>query len=77
MTEEQITRLYGPRCTEHCDDCCVCEVWAMHDHIEKLEADNARLREALDWMEYSEPGVVEAIRMRVARAALQEISHDG
>ena len=37
VTEEQITRLYGPRCTEHCDDCCVCEVWAMHDRIEELD----------------------------------------
>ncbi len=42
------------------------------DRIEALEADIERLREALEYMEYSEPSVVEAIRMRVARAAFGE-----
>ena len=44
MTEEQIIRLYGERCAEHCDDCCVCEVWAMHDRIETQARENERLR---------------------------------
>ena len=44
MTEEQIIRLYGKRCAEHCDDCCVCEVWAMHDLIEAQAREIERLR---------------------------------
>ena len=47
MTEEQIIRLYGRRCAEHCDDCCVCEVWAMHDLIETQAREIERLRGAL------------------------------
>lgn len=47
MTEEQIIRLYGKRCAEHCDDCCVCEVWAMHDLIETQAREIERLRGAL------------------------------
>ena len=43
MTEEQIIRLYGERCAEHCDDCCVCEVWAMHDLIETQAREIERL----------------------------------
>lgn len=78
MTEEQITRLYGPRCAEHCDDCCVCEVWAMHDHIEKLEADNARLRGANQAAAECVAAMMkECARYRdEIRAALQETSHD-
>ena len=48
MTEEQIIRLYGKRCAEHCDDCCVCEVWAMHDLIETQAREIERLRGALE-----------------------------
>lgn len=44
MTEDQIIRLYGKRCAEHCDDCCVCEVWAMHDLIETQAREIERLR---------------------------------
>ena len=50
MTEEQIIRLYGERCAEHCDDCCVCEVWAMHDLIETQAREIERLRERVERM---------------------------
>lgn len=57
---------------------------AMSEHIEKLEADNARLREALgevwDWIGNWSPNFIwddewPATEAK-ARAALQEISHD-
>ena len=52
MTEEQIIRLYGKRCAEYCPECCVCEVWAMHDLIEtqarEIERLNAILSELND-----------------------------
>ena len=51
---------------------------ALSDRIEKLEADNALLREALEQIKgYSEVNGMTRQRMkRIARAALQETSHD-
>ena len=48
MTDDLIARLYGERCADHDDNCCVCVVWAMRDRIEALTAENERLRRDLD-----------------------------
>jgi hypothetical protein len=42
------------------------------DLIETQAREIERLRKALDWMGYTEPGVVDAIRMRVARTVFGE-----
>lgn len=91
MTEEQIIRLYGRRCAEHCDDCCVCEVWAMHDLIETQAREIERLREALrevfeEWAgsegfipETAPEGYLLQLTKRmadIASAALKGDSHD-
>ena len=47
MTDDLVKRLYGERCVDHDDNCCVCVVWDMQDRIEALTAENERLREAL------------------------------
>ena len=59
--------------TQYCAGC-----KARQDHIEKLEADKALLREALEQIKgYSEVNGMTRQRMkRIARAALQETSHD-
>lgn len=72
MTEEQIIRLYGERCAEHCDDCCVCEVWAMHDLIETQAREIERLTQAL-----IDPNVVHVNMLRggIARPSISQILH--
>ena len=88
MTEEQIIRLYGERCAEHCDDCCVCEVWAMHDLIETQAREIERLRVALRQYVYETTSLspreddgshwckISANCLSNARAALAGDSHD-
>lgn len=44
MSDDLITRLYGERCVDHDDNCCVCVVWDMRDRIEALTAEVERLR---------------------------------
>jgi hypothetical protein len=36
LTEEEITKWYGPRCTENVTGCVVCEAWNRHDLINHM-----------------------------------------
>ncbi len=84
MTDEQIIRLYGKRCAEYCPECCVCEVWAMHDLIETQAREIERLREALqEIIAYSQKHIddtdaytMSRHKIQASRAALAGDSHD-
>lgn len=38
-TAEEITRDWGERCKDFAPDCTCCQMWAMHDEIERLRSD--------------------------------------
>lgn len=76
-------RLYGGHTCPN-EDCDRRDIREAADHIEKLEADNARLREALgkivaledDFESNAAMTAHEWQMFHTARAALQETSHD-
>ena len=44
---EVITEAVGERCPDFEPDCIGCQAWAEYDRVKGLEAENARMREAL------------------------------
>lgn len=49
-TAEEITRDWGERCPDFDQDCGCCQMWATYDMVKGIQAENERLRKALENM---------------------------